>query len=466
MATHAIETVELPTGTLEVTAYSPVAGLTVPSFASLKFGSGLAEKVDPVAGVIEVEHWDFQYTEDYSVHANGFWYTLLNGATLDIQVTLAYPTGGDLHFFYGRAEKSAIVLEEKSLISGSVIRTGVIGCNSFLTALKAVTLQQVYDDIETNVRYRVPNTINGSAPGGTGAGYEFVTIPTIINSALALATGQGFSGDTNVLGSDDIEFSVDDATYYGIFDDLYVVRENLGSAVWQTQYGLAWDLVNALCRNVGFIPRLVYDVSAGRFFVRLLTRGRSYAANITLGVPETSIYYADTPALVSFIEADNDLTGKYYYVVDSDSGGVNEPPAWDPDMILKINVGSYQVALPNNNGRSIYHSTGSEAGADLDMSYTLYTRWWNYEAAEWGTSGRTDIALSKYYGHRLGGGKRVYERTYRSIKGNDGSTESFEHVTLCRQTAIDDGVSSRNFYATEVEKNPRDNTLKVRWQEV
>ena len=74
--------------------------------------------------------------------------------------------------------------------------------------------------------------------------------------------------------------------------------------------------------------------------------------------------------------------------------------------------------------------------------------------------------LARYYANRLGGVKRIYERTYPSIKANDGSADSQTNITLGRYTIINDGVGNRDFYATEVRKNPRTNELFVAWQEV
>ncbi len=443
-----------PSGTVHPYLYSPEAGLTIPTGQTLFYGNDFTELIDALAGVQEVEQVDTEFIEDYTVYAEGFWLHVLANATTDIQLTLDEGSGEE-HLFYGRVQPGATPLTEHYL-GATPLRSGTMHLLSFLTAIQAVS--------SVNVNTALLATSPPSFVPLNGGGDVYFMLPSIIAQTLSTALGQTYDlSDVVVVGNDFM--MTDGINGYAGFE--LMCTTTLYPHI-TGRYPLIWDFINSMCMSFGLVPHYWYDVASGRHKIDLLSRGRSYSSNITMPVPTQSDLLTGTPQLIQYIEVISGLSGGVLYF-SHEWDEVNqvwlsnwtntEPNGWKSDLTITMDMGVQ--GTPPHDTEPTYLRVG-------DYAYlTVGVEWWDYVLADWAVPVvQMDLAIASYYATRLGQFKRVYERTYPNLKANDGSTNSQANVSLLRNTVINDGVSDRNFYATEVHKNIQTGDLFIRWQEV
>ena len=460
MTHYTIQTTVTPAGTLKIYMNSDLAGLTVPSSQTIMVNNDLTEKIDVVGGTMDVEQIDLDFVEDYTNYAEGFWHKLLQRTTTQIQLTLDEGSG-ETHLFFGIVQQGATPLTEISLTAGAIQRQGTMHVLSFLAQLKLVTLQSVIDAcFASGLIYFIPSHIDGTV----NTLLRYVRLQSFIDEAIVLATGQSYTPTDVTILSSDIKLESNSDSSYVDLQHIAIYQADLYPLT--SRYTYAWDFILAMCLDLGLVPRWKYDVGRAHHRIDLLTRGTSYAGNVTLSMPKESTLIEGTPQLINYIELDyGGDTEKYYYDVSNAIGYDTEPNGWQADMIIPIEVGNYRVSAP-------YACITLWAMIGGDVWSTIGIEYWNYFTGAWvNTDGgdsliRQDHALAWYYAARLGAIKRVYERTYTDLKANDGSTNSHVNISLLRNTQIDDGTGALTFYATEVHKNLPKNELFVRWQQV
>jgi hypothetical protein len=94
-------------------------------------------------------------------------------------------------------------------------------------------------------------------------------------------------------------------------------------------------------------------------------------------------------------------------------------------------------------------------------------KYWDYEfGAYLGTNTIYAFALAKYLFKKFSRRSRWIDREYVSIQGtySGDTTHSLIFLTAC--TSIDDGVSAKTYYATDITKNVFTNKCKIRWTEL
>jgi len=453
MTRYTLQTTVTAAGTVKIYLESPQAGLTIPSFASVNPGDVTA-RIDSIAGVQEIDSIDLTITEDYGTYAEGFWQKVLGYAYADICITLN-DASTEACFFFGRVQPGATRLAEKQLGSG-IVREGVIHCLSMLYVLQSINLADV-DTALMSSGYVTVTTVNG----GTASDYHFATLSALFSQALALGTGQAYASTDTAILTDDFQLSTNDSDWYG-WADLYFARFNLldTSTGWSARYVKVWDLMVAICMSLGVVPRYRYDFANSRHKIDLMVRGRSYAVDTTTAYPYESVMIIGTPSLVNYIQIDSGAGGgSYYYNVAEATGVETEPAGWTPDMTIIGEAGCYSATAAHD-FVNLFRKNGT------DCSDYNYARFYDYGVGWAASSRRLDQLLSLYYSDRLGGVKRAYERKYDTLKGNNGTTNTFANTDLFRNCSINDGVASKSFYATEVQRNVQTAEAFVRWQEV
>ena len=93
-----------------------------------------------------------------------------------------------------------------------------------------------------------------------------------------------------------------------------------------------------------------------------------------------------------------------------------------------------------------------EAGAYVKLSMT---------SPDWRTFCQ---AVCEYYFYRFTDGRTQFTRTYDSLKGTLTYT-SQRYMQTSVGTQINDGVSTRNYYASEVRKDAQNDKISIVWVE-
>lgn len=462
--TYLIETVNTTIGLMRVRLQSNLSTLTVPSLPTIIVDQDTLERVDALAGVQDTEQLDVNFVEDYSTYSDGFWFHAVSqiqfGGFCYLQITVDEGSG-ETPFFFGTVVPGATPLNEVNLFPTKPVRRGTLHLQSFLGVLQQTATVTVNANMAAWGVYTAYATVN------------YATIKQFFAAALATATGQSYSAsDVTMVGNDDFQFTYDGVNWEGLSGASTCwfpagLIQSTGS-FWAGRHPLVWELMTTLCLGFGVLPRYRYDTAAGRHKIDLLTRGRSYSTNITLGTPKQSTLIAGTPVLVQRIQVTGNATGvsgggTTYYNVPDQSYSQTQPGGWQADLQIGLEASPQSLSY---GGEAIYGVSGGVL--------QLYTgvRYWDYGAGAYiaapviATYARHDLAVCYYYGARLGLIKRIYQRTYFGLKGNDGSTNSQANVTLMRNTQINDGVGLRSFYAEEVHKNAATGLLYLQLREV
>jgi hypothetical protein len=453
ITTYTVQTSVLASGTMTVKLHSDLVDLVVPTFQTLKLDTDFVTRVDIGPGRIELENVQFDYVEDYTVYAEGFWYKVLNSYA-EIQLLLNEGSG-DTHFYWGRVLKNQTPIEEFDLTVGNIQRRGSIQTMTILGKMKDFTAQEILNDIDAEL------FLDCLTLDGVGSDNQVIKLSDFMNSFVKTVFNTTFDPLDIALQGFDLKLA--EQTY----SNLYLLAKVKSSGAWfglfntdkwPSTYATAFDLFTAICRSLAVIPRHYYDVANSRHRIELLTRGTSFAYPGTFGVPAQSTFQP------SIDEGVNNLTVHagaaavlYYSGPDNKSTYTDAPNGFESDMDVTMEWGGVDYVTS-----ILYHDTGTAYKAVLEGEWM----YWDYEAGAWSTGYNAEVAMARYLYTRLSQVKRSYSRTYNSLKSTANAVLSHVNTTILMRTSIDDGIASRNFYATEVTKNPDKDECTIQWNEV
>lgn len=453
MATYSytIQTTRLPAGKLEIILYSSFDALTAPTFPTLIVDEDLTERLDVQPGEIQPEEMEFRYIEDYSTNSQGFWFTALQQEQCDLKLTLTEPiTHEPVIFFWGKVQPDSKNIKEYDL--KRVGRNGRFRCVSMLYSLTDPFQNAGYlNDWETDLWSR------DTADGG---GSTFIKLTDSIASMLYVSgLNATFDGDDVVIinGCDFRFYDNAPTGTYGVAD-LWWCTNFAGpvSTLILNQSSL-FAVLGELCRCIQMIPRIYYDLADDRWKIELFTRGSSYTTAATYPVPIESEPIIESDIVARTVLA-IDQSGNQGWVLDGVYGtgtfGARVSPDITVNMILGGSVlGSAYMFYVNPTGTTFNQVESSD--------------YYDYVAAAQDTTARIhSYSVSRYLYKRYAKSSRGYTRRYFGLGATVSGVKSTANIKCGMRTQITEGLTTKNFYASEVTKNLVKNSLTVRWVEI
>lgn len=458
--------------------YSEFSGLTVPSYVSLDVSGEVVEMVDMIPGTTRVGEVTMTFAEDRTNYQEGFWFKVLSGYA-EIKISV-YEDEDDpstvTTYFWGIISSTQSPFEEISLIPGYIVRNGEISCVDLMTKLKETPAEDVIQMIKGNST-TFSSTITGS---DLPIDCYFIRLSSVVSYCFEAATG--LVGGVVTTGTD-IQFDPTGAPSWIDWTDAWVCLgdfdsgffgyfNSTSSQYWGSKFGSAWELLVALSKQLGFVPRRT--VSDG---FELNSRGKDFATD-TYSAPEESQFLAQSFPPISVVSVDH-ISSDYSNTWAQEgrawclSGLVVTPSATtdvipagqNPDIDVSIMFfGSTTASYTDSPDQWLFADDG--AGG---VTTIAATRHWDYNAAAYNTDETTLAAnLALYYFNRFGYSIRGYARTYAQLRQGSTSSpvNSYRVPQLFRVTTINDDVSNRDFYLVETRKSLNSSKMFCMWREV
>ncbi|HWP83272.1 MAG TPA: hypothetical protein VNN76_11530 [Bacteroidota bacterium] len=454
-------------GTAKITLFADtgLGTLTLPKQKTFVNFDDAVDRLVDKPGVFEVENLSLTIIDDYSTYSEGFWNKVL---ALPAQLRIYLNEGGsDTYFFWGEVDPTTIDWDVKKF-SGQVRRICTFTLISILNVLKVEAIDAWLDDAFSR-RATTGLQFDGNI-------YSAVPMTTFLASAMKVSTNAStfdindvefiFGGGTDIqffsggvwydITGTSIPTEVDngvnpnnDIRRTGIFDN------SGGTYPWQGKYKTIWNAILKIAKNLGFSPRIYYDITNSRYRLQMRQLGRGYAGTVT---PEKEMAERHnlndndlkvngvivSPNLYIIRAPSNSATDQIWY---HKRYGIEDSENPIPDLEFEIKIDLLFVM------ESFCRPNGS---AFTDMRY------WKYTAGSYQTVGsnkKMQRAIAGYYWFRYSGQFRAIRAVYPTLKASDGVTLSHRNlVPLCRTTI--DGVT---YYAQEVTKNLTTGQATVYW---
>ncbi|MBE3141473.1 MAG: hypothetical protein IMZ53_12935 [Thermoplasmata archaeon] len=464
---------------IETTPTTFNSELTYPTSVRFLSVSPIRESVDAEAGVTEFDNADIDVKEDYSTYPEGFWHRLINTyPAFDFELMFTIMEGSDETFlFRGKIYRINIQETEHYLddtvgTPSKVVRGVAFKLVSSLKVLEEVSLTDLLTECASH--YWTYGSITA------------IYIKSVIASMIKLAYGESYSESLVVNYSGEILFQSDalaPLSWSTIGIDVTVEGNYLDSSgdyqySWIKRFANAYDLLQYLCRQFAIIPRYSFGDTNGlisgtpannKHRLSFNSRGNPSGSTVTMsGKLLNSVFSSDTPRKARTVRITevqpHVITGlieNYWYLKDVLQAG--EPPPF-AEFDIDTNC-EFRANLTAEVYNILYQQFGGVTYAVNSIWYYDYTSPAHWVHLEDGGS-HTNLlaeAIAKYYYDRFSSGRVQYEREYKSIKANNGTTNSQRNCQTLMRHVIHDGVIERTFYATEVEKDIFTNKVKVCW---
>ncbi len=317
--------------------------------------------------------------------------------------------------------------------------------------------------------------------GSAAAGYKtsnrkFVKVTNILNAIVALAYDQAYASDTVDALNYEIKFGT-----ASVFDAYILLYKNYGTNDSPTmglseyfdsasdkyignRYSNVLEWIGSVLKAFLCVPRHLYSMSGSRHQLELLSRGKiGGIVNVTpTGAPLSWETVVDNPSRPnSVIVFRNEEQDNNNYKVGGN--GVDYDLSIGLDFLVQETPVTYKfVTYTMNDYEKIYGSTSTSLGLKFDEQTTV--SYYSYSVGNWvsvTSDFRTQEAVAKYWFDRFPATKRLLQRTYAGLKGNNGTTTTQANVQLLRRSQVDDGAGEVTFDMYSVEKDVVANKLTL-----
>ena len=235
---------------------------------------------------------------------------------------------------------------------------------------------------------------------------------------------------------------------------------------WGNRYANAYEVLIALCRNFGVIPRYYFSAS-NRHTIQLIGRGRSFSTALTFPSPISSDYAPFTDVLIggTSIQKYDGYATSFAGAATLGSIDFPLPPSFNPDIEFELELG----LDGDYGGANVWNFLKSYDTTDIWN--VTYCEWYNYFSGAWvDTETKLSAALAQmlYWRFQGAGYKPSFERRYPGLKANLSGTDSTVNLHIGQLTSLTaySGASSLGYYATEVRKNVMRHESSVKWLRV
>lgn len=450
-----------------------IPALTIPTSVRFISVGNIKESIDAEVGVTEFDNIEIEIAEDYTTYAQGFWHKLINEyPDYDFELMFTVFEGADETFsFRGKIYRTNIQETEYYLNAttgtpSTVVRGVKFRLVSSLKVLENVSLENLRTEVRTHDTVAV-----SPAQWHTKMDVPFA-------SMIHLAYGDAYDAGSVINNSTDIQMGMHingTTAYYSFLEafmpqDYWMADVELYPNGYLARFANAFELLMHLCGQFGVVPRYTYGDANGLIDptpannthrIVLNSRGRSAGTAVTMtGNILSSEFRAGTSRKSQRIMVANihDDTRSVWYLDGVKHLGVPEP-------YLKFDI---VKRLDFYGASDDYDTPLAYIDEDDDWHAVMYGRFWDYSIGAYvivsAGSNFLAYALAEYLFKRMGEGRIEYTRTYGSIKAylaSNGSTQR-NCQTLMRHV-IHDGITSRTFYATEVDKDITKNMATIVW---
>lgn len=475
MTSYVLQRLPLNGGLFEFTLWSEFTDLTVPTFASLAIHEGTKERADTTPLTYEIEQLSLDYTESYDYYQEGFWFKVLSGEC-EIQITC-----DNEHYFWGRVDSPISDIQETSLVANYIEREGTFSINSVLVKAKTILTTDILLDLAPagGRTIEVASTVPGN-PGGTNA--LLCQIKVIIASILSRTFSQTYDTADVVSGSSiqsDFITTIGGIDYYP--QDLYVYggRRVSGGGAYTRQgfllqsnneysfdymFYYAYDLLWALCKSMGVYPKHYYNTSTSRHQIMLVSRSTYVGfANTYIAATNSNMMITAYPVIkgVAGARITSSNRNQEQYI----TNGVTFTGVAPSHVQIDLSVDwlfVYDDAEETFDASVawlwLYKYSGGTVGRATLFEY------YKYDGTGFTTG--TPVFLTYWY-HRYAHAKRGFSRTYPTMLATDSNgTETQVANKIFATHSINDGVSSRTYFAAEMFKMPEADETQITWIEV
>jgi hypothetical protein len=421
MADYNLQNITTELGTFKILLKSTITSLTVPTYNTVLDLGSVSQKLDFTPGVNDPEVLRFKVLDDYSVHANGFWYEALQG---EAEIRLYVEIGGSDFFLFWGDVRGTDTQYSDFYVSGTTARRTIdLTCISRFKRLEDVTIANLITEM---LLHDVEGIVTN--PG------MYVKVTDIFASAMKLLSGSTFDATdayvwmqdgTDLLflnGSTELPAASLDYVYVqtqtGAYGGPYTTNRffNSGSAEYVGNiYANAYEFLKALAASLCLSPKYFYNITGTRERIYLTQRGRARSGNVSPGSLLSSSFRVNALKLNSaHVHRYTDAThGFHAYKIDWEAGGapsylhpvdvtipvhfVIEPTGLDPE-------GMYYVDLADSN--AVWPITGIRVFKyDENTTVDITTASYIYQHG-----------LVQYLMHRYPSeGQRTYQREYYGI---------------------------------------------------
>ena len=504
------------------------------------------EKVDVKIGIYEYDDFTMEFADDYSWYNAGFWYNLFRiiaGSPVKLFIRMEELQGGtptDSFVTYGEVNQTTVEFSELAIenitspASGVKIRTVRMSIVSGLNLLKNITIAQLVE--ETKLYIKVSHLLySGGSPHThqiTSGQYDWIKLIDVINSIMVLGYGQSY--DTNLCippaNEDLLSYIHQDTTggyWYGaiftntvtsvdfnlLFNQIYIYGwqgtgdgyfESGSTLYFGNTFPSAFELLQSICFQFGFIPRYFYGKADGTYDnatpannmhrVELLCRGNNANTIIPQGEVIDSSTNLYSPYIVNNVRGtfqQNSNESNYFFnsslipksTLIAEVYG-SAPPYLKFDVDLQNLFASRKTVIDGTLAiNSTYIATSMylnddtlplDGGGTVDIMWCCNgARFYDYVNGAYSTPDYTgssisfptyDIfcrSLARYYYYKFKG-QATFARKYSDVRSTDLSAVTSQKNTQClRRIEITDEFSTRNFYIIEVRKSYTKNTAQI-----
>lgn len=469
--TYSLGSVEHPVGTITVTVHTELtlAASDIPAgIAATVLPQGyMTETLRISAEDSELQNMTCRLIEDYTVHAEGFWFKLLNGGELEIQINLdeAGVSSGDLVWFWGRVTGFDGQFEENSLVSGDIVRREAVVHMVAAPAARfaEITAQEVQDTLATATYWTEVS------------GRYYVPYYYIFDTLLNLAFGNTIGVTNTTQANEGMQYY--DGSSWRSFIDLWCevqdpppVPPNAPTSILHyfiNNNYTGMDIFRGIAQSHILYPRLYYSA---KWRIELIAKGSSngFSATMTeVNTPVSSLLYSPRhPTAVENINVENIFGSHAYYINGAYLDEEDDVPlnvTFDAQFAI---LWMHDIPLITDGATALYYVSGGTA------PIITTSRHWDSHSAGWSANDDSSMqGIAAFIEANWGTtppSMRGYEREYRTISPlDDGSTVEFSHLKFSPDChiQINDGVSTRNFTPIEIGRDLIEQKTRVVWRE-
>jgi hypothetical protein len=244
------------------------------------------------------------------------------------------------------------------------------------------------------------------------------------------------------------------------------------SYYWPGFFLNASSILPDLLKNFGCALRMDYDSSTetasalGTHKFQLIQRGRAFtdASNLVFAnapkesqIEKSFDMLGDATRATNFTEARFAWFSRKYHGTTEQAGAV-------PDYI-DFDIDTKTIFVVNATATTLNISTALWI-AGTPYAEVTGLKYWDYENDTYITTGGTnqiEEAVAGYSFRRFTSVFGKITRTYSRLTASDGSTTSFQHLTILRRTSINDGTGAATYYANRVTLKPASSETEIEW---
>lgn len=476
MTEYLLQRTVLTSGVMSAYLYSDTADLIVPTFNSLIIKGKKTERLDVLPGEIEMAELNLSVVEDYLNYVEGFWYNVLHVGKPQIKILLDEGNGNTL-YFWGTIQDKTVNFSETCLIAGYERRSGSLRCVTMLDSFKEITSQALMNYCEANILLTGP---------GTYSDWKFVKLREMLAAILKVGNfNAAFDAADVVLptpGECDMSAFINNypsGTFTYTWSELYIPFSALtirrgAVAEFTESFSDAFEILKEVCKAFGFVPNFYYNLTDSKWKLALSTRGSTYSGSpVTMPVSSRSDNLVNVDQTVTAVLVTNGnkfadagtntawVKKGIFHVATYFQGYWNYapiPPMFSPEISLDLMFGIMSVFSPA--GAFDFLLFGYD-GVDFKKITKITVYRYDISSTEDVISLEHALCLLLYY--RFNRSRKGFEREYPSMSATLSGVTSHENLHLLSCTSIDDRVSAKTYYATDVSQDLFANTASIKW---